>query len=46
MAAELVRAGFRDPVEVPVGKSNHPTLQGLERRTERGESQLVVEATR
>ena len=46
LAAELTRVGFRDPVQTAVGESAHDALRGLERRTERGESQLVVEATR
>lgn len=46
LAAELVRAGFREPVQTAVAQSEHPELRDLERRTERGESQLVVEASK
>ncbi len=46
LAAELTRAGFHDPVQVAVSESAHEGLRHLERRTERGESQLVVEAVR
>jgi hypothetical protein len=46
LAAELERAGFRDPVSCEVGQSEHPELRGLERRTDGADWQLVVEATR
>jgi predicted SAM-dependent methyltransferase len=46
LAAELERAGFRDPVSCEVGESTHPDLRELERRVDGGQWQLVVEATR
>ena len=44
LAAELSRAGFRDPVRCPLGESAHAPLRDLELRGHEGRAQLAVEA--
>lgn len=46
LAAELTHAGFHDPTPCDVGASTHAQLRGLERRTDGGRWQLILEATR
>ena len=46
LAAELVRAGFRDPVQHAHGSSDRPELAGIDQRADEGGVQLAVEAIR
>jgi SAM-dependent methyltransferase len=45
LAAELLSAGFSNPVKCEAGKSEHAALVGLDLRSHEGGAQLAVEAT-
>jgi SAM-dependent methyltransferase len=46
MSSEMDRAGFTGITERDPGESDHPMLKDLEQRQERGQAQLILEATR
>ncbi len=45
LAAELERAGFREPKQFAPGESDHAALRGIDVRSHEGGAQLAVEAT-